>query len=157
MKLINECIVEDAVQDKFFQKEKGKIFTLAYESKFGCQVIEIDKCCFEGSELRRCDYLFLVDKKTQPKGILFNESKAFYVELKGNNIEDACLQIYNGIDRTKAQISNYTIIAKVIGTKGSQPEIKTGEYFRRVKKLIRRDIEFHKVGKFNSFNHIERI
>ncbi len=157
MKLIDECIVEDQVKDKFFQRENGKTFSLKSENEFRCKVVAIDECCFKGIEMRRCDFLFLVNHKNQPEGIAFKESKAFYVELKGEDIESACEQLYNAIDRTKTQITNHVIIAKVVGTKGSQPEMKNGEYFRRVKKLIRREIDFHKVGKFNAFNHIETI
>ena len=142
MKSISECIIEEGIKRKFFQKEEGKTFTLVSEVEFRCEVVAIDNCCFKSLSIRRCDFLFLVNHKNQPKGTAFKQSKAFYVELKGDDIESACEQLYNAIDRTKTQIPNFFIIAKVIGTKGSHPDIQNRDYFRKVKKLIKRENRF---------------
>jgi len=157
VKSIKQCIIEEGTKKKFFQRESGKTFTLFSNKKFKCKIIDIDNCCFKGVALRRCDFLFLVAKDDQPAGVFFEKNKAFFVELKGDNITSACEQLYNAIDKTKVEIPIYTIEAKVIGTKGFQPNIQNNEYFRKVKKLIKREIDFHKVGRYNGYNHIENI
>lgn len=83
--------------------------------------------------------------------------KAFYVELKGINIKHACEQLYNSIKMTRPEIIKYEIEAKVISVKDFHPNLLSNEYFRKVKKLINREINFSKVHKGNNYTHIEVI
>ena len=156
MKKIDECIIESDIKKQFFVKEKGKVFKLECVENFYCEVISIDDCVFAESELRRCDYLFLVSGKNN-KNERFGNSKAFYIELKGNNIRSACEQLYNAIVKTKTQILNHEIKAKVIGTKGFQPNMINNDFYRKVRKVIKREIEFHRVHKANGYMHTEVI
>ena len=156
MKNINECVQENDVKAIFSTKEMGKTFSLKSDSNFSCKIIAIDDCVFQNSELRRCDFLFLASKIV--KNINRQDRlKAFYIELKGINIHDACEQLYNAIKQTKHEINNYSIEAKVISVKGFQPNILNNEYFRKVKKLIKKDIVFHKVHKGNNFTYTHII
>jgi hypothetical protein len=156
MKNINECVREDAVKAIFYRKEMGKTFLLKSDNDFSCKIIAIDDCVFQNSVLRRCDFLFLASKIV--KNINHQDRlKAFYIELKGINIHYACEQLYNAIKHTKHEISNYSIEAKVISIKGFQPNISNNEHFRKVKKLIKKEIAFHKVHKGNNFTYTHII
>jgi hypothetical protein len=155
MKSLNSCIdIGSGVDVAFSKNEKGKTFTLKSKSNeaFGCKLIDIDGCVFGDDEIKRSDWLFLVeDRKFVAK------PRAYYVELKGINIDEASEQLYNAIDRTKSQIPNFDIEARVVSPKGSQPEIINSEYYRKVKRLIKKEIEFCKVHKKNRFTHVEKI
>jgi len=152
MKNLNDC-KETGTGESFSKTEKRKTFVLQSNKKFACEVVDIDDCVLKEEEIRKCDWLFLVPNKD---GIT-NKPKAYYVELKGINIDEACEQLYNAIDRTKNQIPNFEIEARVISPKGPQPEITNSTYYRKVRRIIKKDIEFCKVHKGNNFTHVEKI
>lgn len=158
MSVFGVCAEEKQTKKSFQRAEKGKKFTLNSEVDFYCEVVDIDGCYFVNQNFRRCDYLFFVpsskNKKTKLNAHLAR-SLAYFVELKGGDIESACEQLYNAIDRMKRLLPNCNIIAKVIGTKGAHPEIRQNEYYMKVRRLIKGQIEFEKVNKKNGFNHIE--
>lgn len=157
MKSISDCkIKESGFKSKFILREQGKTFCLISNKDFYCDIVSIDNCVFEKSDLRRCDYLLLIPAKHE-NGEQFKTSKAIYVELKGDDIKSACEQLYNAIDKTKTQILNFDIEAKVIGTKNSHPNLQSNSYFRKIKTLIRKEILFHKVHRANRFTHTETI
>jgi hypothetical protein len=157
MKRINDCKTgESGFKSKFAVKEKGKTFCVTSNKEFYCGVVSIDDCIFAETDLRRCDYLFLIPSKHE-KVEQFKSSKAIFVELKGDDVKSACEQLFNAIDKTKTQILNFDIEAKVIGTKNFHPDLRSNAYFRKVKKLIRKEIVFHKVHKANRFTHTETI
>ncbi len=157
MKSISVCKTgESGYKTKFTVREEGKTFCLTSSKAFHCDVISIDDCVFEKSDLRRCDYLLLIPTK-HDKVEQFKISRAIYVELKGDDVKSACEQLYNAIDKTKAQILNVDIVAKVIGTKNFHPNLQSNAYFRKVKTLIRKEIVFHKVHKANRFTYTETI
>ncbi len=157
MKSISDCkIAESGFKSKFTVREKGKTFCITSNKDFYCDVISIDNCVFEKSDLRRCDYLLLIPTK-HDNVEQFKISKAIYVELKGEDVKSACEQLYNAIDKTKAQLLSFDIEAKVIGTKNFHPNLQSNAYFRKVKKLIKNEIVFHKVHKANRFTYTEII
>jgi hypothetical protein len=153
MKTINECIEDSGCRQRFSRKEESVQFELASEIPFDCKVIRIDGCVFDDHSFRKCDYLFLASRK-KAKHIT---KTAYYVELKGEDHKVVCEQLYNSIDYTKTQILNFDIRAKVVSTKGFQPNMMNSEYFRKVKRLIRKEIEFEKVHKGNNYTHTEHI
>jgi hypothetical protein len=148
MKKISECVEESGCKKSFSRKEKGKKITFVSERPFDCEIVRIDNCVFSDHTIRRCDYLFLMSHKIR---------EAYYVELKGDNNRSACEQLFHTIDRTKSQITGFKISAKVIGTKGFHPKVTNNEFYRNVKRLIKRKIEFHKVHKGNNYTHTEHI
>jgi len=157
MKRIDECLDENSGFGLVFsKKEESTTFCLKHSEEFHCDIIKIDDCVFSGIEFRRCDFLFLVNGRNE-QNKKFKKSRAIYVELKGKDIRSACEQLYNAIDRTKTQIPQFEIKAKVIGTKSFHPDIRTNSFYRKVKKLIRNEIEFHRVGKGNNYTHTEII
>jgi hypothetical protein len=158
MKNLNDC--KEIKRGKTFSKsEQGKTFVLCSDNEFDCHIVDIDHCVFETSDaIRRCDLLFLVPVNKKENLHMKNEnSKAFYVELKGGDVKSGCEQLFKAIDRTKSQISNFDFNAMVVGTAGWQPEILNNEYYRKVKRLIKKDIQFRKVHKANKFTHTEII
>jgi hypothetical protein len=153
MKKINDCIEETGRKKVFTRKEKGKSFTLISEEEFNCSIVGIDKCVFGVESGKRCDFLFLSEKVSISK----NCKKAFYVELKGEDLRIVCEQLFNGIKQTKPEINGFEIEARVVTTNGLQPRILNSQYFRRVKKLIGKEIVFCKVHRGNNFNHQEKL
>ena len=152
MKQLNDCI-DKGSNTHFSRTEKGKTFSLQSDKQFECKIVDVDHCVFKNVDVRRCDWLFLVPKKDT----IIKQSKAYYIELKGINIDDACEQLYHAIDRTKSQIPNLEIEARVVSIKGMQPEIMNSGYYKKVRKIIRKDIGFCKVHRQNKFTHIETI
>ena len=158
MKHINECKITGD-NKRFSKSEEGITFALQSEIEFHCEIVDIEKCVLKDEMIgnmmiKKCDWLFLVPKKENPHLL---KPKAFYVELKGTNISEACEQLYHSIDKTKSQIANYDIEARVIGTKGAQPNIKNSTYYRKVKRLLKKEIEFCKVHIKNNYTHTEFI
>ena len=151
MKKLHECQTDEN-SINCSRSESGITFTLSADKKFICGVIDIDGCVLKEEEIRKCDWLFLVnDKNVRPKPV------AYFIELKRGNIHEASEQIYNAIDRTKSQLANYEIEARVVSAKGIQPEIKNSGYYKKVRKIIKKDIEFCPVHKGNKFTHVEKI
>ena len=158
MRNLNECKESDS-NNNFRKSEENKSFVLRSDLNFYCEIVYIEKCVLKdemigGEMIKKCDWLFLVPKKENTH---LKKAFAYYIELKGVNIKDACEQLYNSIDRTKHQISNFEIEARVISTVGKQPEILNNEYYRKVKRIIKKDIKFCKVHKGNKFTHVETI
>ena len=155
MKKISEC-TEIEVNSSFSREEEGITFILHSSEKVNCEIINIDKCVLLGDGIKSCDWLFAIiknDENTEKKKYITGH----YVELKGNDMRRACEQLFNGIDRTKSNFANCDFEAHVISTKGYQPEIKNREHYKKVKRLIRKEIHFHKVHKGNNYTHIEKL
>jgi len=155
MKNLNEC-KETGNNNRFSRTEKGKTFVLQSDRHFHCDVVDIDGCVLKDLSIKKCDWLFLVPKSVN-LGLKSKRSKAYYIELKGIDISDVCEQLYNAIDKTKRQIPDFEIEARVVGPKGIQPEIFNSRYYRKVKRIIKKDIQFCKVHKGNNFTHVEKI
>ena len=72
----------------FIRSESGKTIIFASETEFVCQVIDIDNCAFKKEQFRRCDFLFLVPvNKTENTHLVNVKSRAYFVELKGDDIK----------------------------------------------------------------------
>jgi hypothetical protein len=154
MKKIRDCVEEGKVGNEFSRKEEGKRFTIKAKKPFWCEVIKMDGCVFnEKDGLKKCDYLFLTHRQNEDR----RPFKAVYVELKGNDVKRACEQLYKAVFHTKSQVVQYEIVAKVVATKVSHPNLKGNEYYRDLRKLIKKDIQFHKVHKGNNFHYCETI
>ena len=144
MKTISECKVSET-NVRICREEEGKeiCFTHA-EYEIVCEVVAIEKCVFNkvvGG--KRCDYLFLFDKNNQIYNYLQNRSSpAFYVELKGIGLADACEQLLNSIEKTKDQITDFEISALVVSSRDFIPKYDNNEYYRQVKRIIRKNIQF---------------
>jgi hypothetical protein len=156
MKTIKECVEERGTGLSFTRKEKNKRFTIESNKSFYCEVVKIDGCVMKDGDMRRCDYLFLTGDRSN-NAALPKPHKAFYVELKGDDVKAACEQLYNAIYHTKNGLLRYEIVAKVVTTKDFHPNLRDNKFYRDLRKLIKREIDFHKVHKGNQFHYRESI
>lgn len=142
MKLISECLKSE-VSSKVCKEEEGKQICFEHgDYEFICDVVPIEKCVFKNVQGgKRCDYLFLFDRNKQQYKFL-GSSLAYYVELKGTGLAEACEQLLNSIDLTMSQIIEFDLNALVISSRAFVPKYDNNEYYRAVKRLIRRNIQF---------------
>jgi hypothetical protein len=127
------------------REEEGKeIFFRHSEFDLVCNVVGVDSCIFKNTVGERsCDYLFLFDRTKQHYNFLNNKSSlAYYVELKGIDLVGACEQLHNSIEKTMKQIESFNINALVVSTREFIPKYDNNEFYRAVKRLIRKDIQF---------------
>lgn len=156
LKNINDCIEYRGKVKTVSRTENNKTFTLVSDKDFDCEIIGIDECVFRNESRRRCDFLFVVPKHLKINTHL-KSATAYYVELKGNDLRNACEQLFNTIEATRHQLPNYKIEARVITTTGKYPNLLQSQFYRKVKKIIKTDIQFCKVHKGNNFNHREAL
>jgi hypothetical protein len=148
MPVFNNCEVTEEGTN-FCRKEAGKKFCLSSDVKVRCKIVNIDNCFFKDADFKRNDWFFYLDES--------NCKKAYYIELKGKNIEHACEQLYNGIDHTRINFSNFSLYARVIALRDSVPNLKNNEYYRKVKRQIKSEIIFCKVHKGNNYTYTEKV
>jgi hypothetical protein len=151
MQLISDCIIPEK-GNVIYREEEGKEISFTNEEfELVCDVVPIEKCVLNKAEDgRRCDFLFLFDRDKQEYRVLKNKnSLAYYVELKGIGLEDACEQLYNSIEKTREQISRFEIIPLVVSSREYVPKYDNNEWNRNLKRLLRKEIQFeitpHKV------------
>ena len=144
MRSIADCSnIETGSQ--IYREEEGKeVFLKHHNFEIVCNVVRVDSCVFRHTVGERsCDYLFLLEKEKQQYNFLNNRgSVAYYVELKGVDLVGACDQLHNSIDKTMAQIDSFEINALVVSTRKFVPRYDNNEFYRAVKRLIRKDIQF---------------
>jgi hypothetical protein len=127
------------------KEEQNKEISFRHEQyDLVCDVIKIDDCVFNKVEGERsCDYLFLFKKNRQEYNFLKNKpSIAYYVELKGVDLEGACEQLLNSIEKTKDEISGFDINAVIVSSREFMPQYDMNDYLIGVKRLIKKDIVF---------------
>ncbi|MEI9934961.1 MAG: hypothetical protein WDM71_08955 [Ferruginibacter sp.] len=144
MKPLINCTITET-KSKICREEEGKKICFEHiKYEIVGDVVSIDKCVFNKVHgERKCDYLFLFDKKRQQYNFLKNKiSPAYYVELKGIDLVSACEQLLNSIIKTKDQISEFEINALVVSSKEFHPKYHNNEYYRDLKRLIKKNIQF---------------
>ena len=143
MKRIADCIYTET-NHTICKEEEGKVICFSSNYNLVCDVVEIEKCVFKGVKAgKRCDYLFLFDKNKQEYKLEnVKKSIAFYVELKGIDLEEACMQLLNSIENTINEIQDYDISAIVVSSREFNPKYDNNEYFRDVKRIIKKNIQF---------------
>lgn len=141
----------------FKRGEEGKTFELISATEIECHIYEVEKCLFKDEVFKRCDFLFVIPKSKNQNSQLNIQQRAYYIELKGDNHRTACEQLYNAIDKTKTSLPNFEYHARIISSKGLQPELSTNEFYKKVKRLIRRDIIVGRVHKGNQHKYSEKI
>ncbi len=144
MKSLKDCsnIENNSI---IYREESGK--EIIFKNKFYnlvCDVIDIDGCVFNKVKGERsCDFLFLFDKNNQEYNLLNNKgSTAYYVELKGVDLESACEQLQNTIEKTKEQIDDFNLNAIVVSNRDFNPKYDNNEYYRNIRRLINKNIVF---------------
>ena len=144
MKNLSECVAVEVARTIHREEEGKEIFFRHNEYELVCEVISVEKCVFNkvvGG--KRCDFLFLFNKTKQEYNFLKNSSSlAFYVELKGVALVEACEQLLNSIEKTKDEIVDFDITALVVSSRKFVPKYDNNEYYRDLKRIIRKNIQF---------------
>ena len=144
MRPISECSIIE-VNTRISREEESKEIIFKHsEFIVVCDVVGVDSCIFKKTKGEKsCDFLFLFDKNKQEYNFLRNKhSIAYYVELKGIDLVSACEQLFNSIDKTQSQIDGFEINAVVVSTRKFIPQYDNNEFYRKTKRLIRKDIIF---------------
>jgi hypothetical protein len=130
----NEVIIKDKGNPKYwtFKNLKDKCVCL----------IRIDDCVISGST-PRCDYLFLVCDET--------EKSAFFIELKGKDLEKALKQILSTINNLKGSLTGFCLYARIAVTKAN---VTVGGLTRQYSdaKHIEKSLKSHNHKKCNKQN-----
>lgn len=144
MKKISDCIKIESGNVICREEEGKKICFQSEEYILVADVISMDNCVFRNEiGQKACDFLFLFDRNKQEYQVLKSkESKAFYVELKGIDLAGACEQLLNSIEKTTNEIKGFDINAIVVSSRKFVPRYDNNEYYREVKRLIRKNIQF---------------
>ena len=144
MRTISECSRIEVNRKIFREEEAKEICFQNTEYEIVCDVIEIEKCVFKKvAGGKRCDYLFLFDKKKQQYDFLGSKrSPAFYVELKGIGLAEACEQLFNSIEKTKDQLDDFDFNALVVSSRKFVPKYDNTDFYRELKRVIRKDVRF---------------
>jgi hydroxymethylpyrimidine pyrophosphatase-like HAD family hydrolase len=144
MKQLNECIITEQGHLIYREEEGKEISFVNIDYELVCDIVPIEKCVLTKAEDgRRCDFLFLFNKEKQEYQILKNIGNlAYYVELKGIDLEDACEQLHNSIDKTRSQIDGFEIFPLVVSSREYVPKYDNNEWNRNLKRLLRKEIQF---------------
>jgi hypothetical protein len=142
MKTIAECKIRERGY-KICREEEGKSICFEQEEyEIVCDIVPVEKCVLTRKEDgKRCDFLFLFEKDIQEYKFL-KTNAAYYVELKGTHLVDACEQLLNSITKTIDQLNKFDINALVISSREFIPKYDNNEFYRNVKRLIKKDIQF---------------
>jgi hypothetical protein len=140
MKSLVECITTENGNRICKDEEIKSICFEHSEYDIICDVVSIEKCVLtKADDGRRCDFLFLFDKTKQEYNFLNGKSSiAYYVELKGIDLEDACEQLLNSIEKTKEELLGFEINALVVSSREFNPRYDNNEFNRSVFRIIKK-------------------
>ena len=144
MKLLNECFQTEK-GNRIFREEEGKQINFVNDMyELVCDVVPIDSCVLTGAtDGRRCDFLFLFNKSKQEYSVLNNKkSLAYYVELKGVDLEGACEQLHNSIEKTRDQLEDFELNAMVVSSREYVPKYDNNDWNRNLIRIIKKPIQF---------------
>jgi hypothetical protein len=144
MNRIDECYYTENA-NLITRSEMGKEISFKNDDfPLVCDVASIENCVLSGNnDGKRCDYLFCFDRDKQEYKIpnLIDNSQAYYVELKGIDISEACEQLHNSIEKTSDQLPNYNLNAIVVASREFAPRYDE-EFSRKVYRLIGKPVTF---------------
>ncbi len=91
-----ECCEYSKVVSKASVEENKLIFELDNKSGHQISKWKIDDCVLKGNEVNKCDYLLIVEPL----------ETCYWIELKSEDFDHACLQIYSSIQEIE-EAKNY--------------------------------------------------
>jgi hypothetical protein len=107
MKSLNDyllCKEYEKIVSKATATENGLTFELINDSKFEIAKWKIDNCILKAEDGSKCDYLLIVKES----------SSCYWIELKDQDLDDACLQIWSTIKGIK-EVNDYkTHYARIV-------------------------------------------
>lgn len=140
MRKVSDCIVTE-INNSVCREEQGKVICFINEEyNLVVEIASIDNCVLKNE--KSCDFLFLLHKEKQEYKSLVKNSTAFYVELKGNHLVNACEQLLNSIEKTKDEIEGFDINAIVVSSREYVPRFHNNEYRRNIERLIKKEMQF---------------
>lgn len=98
------CREYEKVVSKAVAEEGGLRFELINDSRVEIAKWRIDDCVIGAEDGRKCDFLMVVKER----------STCYWIELKDQDMEEACLQIYSSINRIKEAKDYKTHYARII-------------------------------------------
>ena len=79
-------------------EEKGKKFSFNNSVRKGICRVKVDNCLIENKNIPKCDYLFKVCEAEE------KNSKYYFVELKGVNVDHAVTQIIKTFEMVRSKL-----------------------------------------------------
>jgi hypothetical protein len=116
MELNKACIIHSGSKKDCPVCESGRTYRMLNDSGYEFTVYKVDSCLIKDNKEKKCDFLFVVDKK--------KERIACFVELKGTGLADAISQIHNSINILYKSLNEHKIFARIVG-KRVTPNIKS--------------------------------
>ena len=121
------CDCTKCTDNKVINAEENKrVFSVQNKSRKLVCKIEIDGCVIKKGI--KCDYLFVIPL----------DEKAFFVELKGQDLLKAIKQLDSSITMLSSHLEKHEINARVVLTKANTPDLRSSElikFKKRIKKL----------------------
>lgn len=105
-------------------RRKWKDDTIYKQSKKKIALYRVDGRILD--EGIKCDFLFLVAE----------DKKAFFIELKGSDIEKAVQQILKTVEQLQSSLPKYMLDARIITTRVRTPALKS-TYIMKLEKMLR--------------------
>lgn len=110
--ILEECIEFDEVRRRCTAEEKGKKFILINKTGFRIKKIRVDGCLRQQQNEKRCDYLINAYSPDITKG---QKPIAFFIELKGGDLNRAVKQLIDSVVYLKSEFSGHILNARIIG------------------------------------------
>ncbi|MDR0793759.1 MAG: hypothetical protein LBE82_10655 [Chitinophagaceae bacterium] len=146
IKSINDCLKQETGFQICRDEEGKEICFSNADFEMVCDVVPIDKCVFNKVKgERKCDFLFLFDRNKQRyrQVLKRKSSQAYYVELKGIDLTDACEQLLNSIEKTRHEITGYDINAVVVSSRKFVPKNDNNKFLREIMTIIKKNVTFN--------------
>jgi hypothetical protein len=131
-----ECIKGSATSRICVAKENGKEYRVEKNSPFLWMKIKIEDCVIKGTSIQKCDYLVQI----QP-------NSSYFIELKssGEQISEACDQIYSTINYLRPVLGGQVLHARIVGCQSASrsnknknvPDLIAIPSYRKLDKLVR--------------------
>lgn len=77
---------------------------------------------------KSCDYLLVND----------TSRKAYFIELKGGNVDEAVMQLESGQEKCKGELRGYTFLYRIVCSKAKTHKIKSNKYRKFMEKCASR-------------------
>ncbi len=98
------CQEYNKVVSKATATENGLTFELVNNTGYEITKLRIDDCVLKQDDGSKCDYLLIVEKK----------ATCYWIELKDQDFDDACLQIYSTIRNITEAVNYKTHYARIV-------------------------------------------
>jgi hypothetical protein len=105
-----QCIDEQinkTIQSKVVLQEKGRRYCLTNsDNSWQITKVKVENCVINTVGEKGCEAILIAEKK--------NESRGYFIELKGISVGDAFKQIENSLNKTIADLKQMNLFGRVI-------------------------------------------